>query len=276
MKIHMACATEPSPVKSTVRLWLNGVEIEGLMSVTEAPLDPFADFMRPHQPMTLEIKFMKPSDENVTVELVDGDDASKAMGPDPTDDHRYIELGKACEQHGLAHFDEDGTMRFQAPPEIIRADAIDKFLAGRFGEPVAYRVKDFADDWILVHTEAEAYAEADGNGNIIEPLFAGPAIPHIEVPDLATSICEIQNNGFTWTLRELDGKGYFANVTPTFWHPKPNELDPKTGIIEPHPSAKLGWAEAPSPELALYLAYRKARSVAWPPSYTGHVKGVRS
>ena len=38
-------------------------------------------------------------------------------------------------------------------------------------KPVAWRVKDFADDWILCHDEAQALAEAEGAGNLVEPLF---------------------------------------------------------------------------------------------------------
>lgn len=43
---------------------------------------------------------------------------------------------------------------------------------GRGGEPVAWRVKDFADGWILCHTEAEARREAEGAGNLTQPLYA--------------------------------------------------------------------------------------------------------
>ncbi len=40
-------------------------------------------------------------------------------------------------------------------------------------KPVAWRVKDFADGWILCHTLKQAKREADGAGNLIEPLFLG-------------------------------------------------------------------------------------------------------
>jgi len=38
-------------------------------------------------------------------------------------------------------------------------------------EPVAWRVKDFADGWILFHSEAEALREAEGAGNLVQPLY---------------------------------------------------------------------------------------------------------
>jgi hypothetical protein len=38
-------------------------------------------------------------------------------------------------------------------------------------QPVAWRVKDFADGWILCHSLAEAQREADGAGNLIQPLY---------------------------------------------------------------------------------------------------------
>jgi hypothetical protein len=39
------------------------------------------------------------------------------------------------------------------------------------GEPVAWRVKDFAEGWILCHSEEQARREAQA-GNLIEPLYA--------------------------------------------------------------------------------------------------------
>lgn len=38
--------------------------------------------------------------------------------------------------------------------------------------PVAWRVKDFGDDWILLHTETEARREAAGAENLVQPLYA--------------------------------------------------------------------------------------------------------
>lgn len=37
-------------------------------------------------------------------------------------------------------------------------------------EVVAWRVKDFADDWILFHTEVWARREAEGAGNLVQAL----------------------------------------------------------------------------------------------------------
>ena len=39
---------------------------------------------------------------------------------------------------------------------------------------MAWRVKDFADGWILFHTEAGARREAEGAGNLVQPLYASP------------------------------------------------------------------------------------------------------
>lgn len=40
-------------------------------------------------------------------------------------------------------------------------------------EPVAWRVKDYADGWWLVRTHEEAIRSAD-NGNLIQPLYTHP------------------------------------------------------------------------------------------------------
>lgn len=42
--------------------------------------------------------------------------------------------------------------------------------------PAAYRVKDFADGWIICRTFAQAQREADGADNLIEPLYAASAL----------------------------------------------------------------------------------------------------
>jgi len=41
-------------------------------------------------------------------------------------------------------------------------------------KPVAYRVKDFADGWILCDTMKAAQKEAEGAGNLIEPRYPAP------------------------------------------------------------------------------------------------------
>lgn len=46
-------------------------------------------------------------------------------------------------------------------------------------DPVAYRVKDFAEGWILCHTREVAEREADGQC-LIEPLYNVPQAPLIK------------------------------------------------------------------------------------------------
>lgn len=42
--------------------------------------------------------------------------------------------------------------------------------------PVGWRVKDFADGWILFHSSGEAYAEAKDTGQFVQPMFVeGPS-----------------------------------------------------------------------------------------------------
>jgi len=52
------------------------------------------------------------------------------------------------------------------------------------GEAVAWRVKDYADGWILCHTEEVAIEEAE-NGNLIQPLYLHPSssIEGVKVKD---------------------------------------------------------------------------------------------
>ncbi len=49
-------------------------------------------------------------------------------------------------------------------------------------EPVAWRVKDFADGWILYHSEAQARREAEEVGSLVQPLFARAAAPGANDP----------------------------------------------------------------------------------------------
>lgn len=51
------------------------------------------------------------------------------------------------------------------------ADEIDRLRAA-MGRPVAWRVKDFAEGWILCHTEEVANHEAEDTGALIQPLYA--------------------------------------------------------------------------------------------------------
>ena len=48
------------------------------------------------------------------------------------------------------------------------------------GEPVAWRVKDFADGWILCATEKQARREARDCGNLVQPLYALPVAPSLD------------------------------------------------------------------------------------------------
>lgn len=57
--------------------------------------------------------------------------------PEPSEEARYAALGRACESNGLGWYIEDGTMRFQAPADIIE----DRALASR---PAV------AEGWVLV------------------------------------------------------------------------------------------------------------------------------
>ena len=46
------------------------------------------------------------------------------------------------------------------------------------GEAVAWRVKDYADGWILFHHEAPARASGEArNGALVQPLYASPVVP---------------------------------------------------------------------------------------------------
>ena len=43
-------------------------------------------------------------------------------------------------------------------------------------QPVAWRVKDYADGWVRYGTEAEAKREAKRTGALIEPLYSAAAL----------------------------------------------------------------------------------------------------
>jgi hypothetical protein len=53
--------------------------------------------------------------------------------------------------------------------EYVRSDLVPPTEAR--GGPVAWRVKDYADGWMLAHTLDQAKGQA-GNGNLIQPLYA--------------------------------------------------------------------------------------------------------
>lgn len=44
---------------------------------------------------------------------------------------RYIDMGQACERHGLARFADDGEMLFQAPDDVIAENAVAAYNAAR-------------------------------------------------------------------------------------------------------------------------------------------------
>jgi len=65
--------------------------------------------------------------------------------------------------------DRMGLMAMRAALEAAeavreRGDKLDK-------RPVAFRVKDFADGWIIYTDEAKAYAEAEATGALMQGLY---------------------------------------------------------------------------------------------------------
>jgi hypothetical protein len=44
-------------------------------------------------------------------------------------------------------------------------------------QPVAWRVRDFGDDWILCHSQKQAEREAESAGNLIQPPYTAPHRP---------------------------------------------------------------------------------------------------
>jgi hypothetical protein len=53
--------------------------------------------------------------------------------------------------------------------ELLTKLRLDAIVALQ-GDPVAWRVKDFADGWILCHTEKQALLEAESAGNLVQAL----------------------------------------------------------------------------------------------------------
>jgi len=97
------------------------------------------------------------------------DDAIAAWNRRPTlpADTEVVQRAKAY----LASQTIDKTLH-PSHPDVIINDLVQAVEAGLedAGEVVAWRVKDFADGWILRHTEAAAKIEAEGAGNLIQPL----------------------------------------------------------------------------------------------------------
>lgn len=79
---------------------------------------------------------------------------------------RYAALGRACEANGLAGFNIDGSLWFQPPQEVIEEAA-----QAPFGQPVGYRVKDFADGWIPCKTFQEAVEAMPDTGALIQAVY---------------------------------------------------------------------------------------------------------
>lgn len=61
--------------------------------------------------------------------------------------------------------------------------------------PVAWRVKDFADGWILCHSLEDARREAAGAGNLIQPLILGvPNEAAAEIERLTRDLAEARQD----------------------------------------------------------------------------------
>ena len=73
---------------------------------------------------------------------------------------------------------------------------------GEGAKAVAWRVKDFADGWILKHTALEAMAEADGADNLVQPLYtATPPADAALRSALEASDCLLRE-ALEWTAQE--------------------------------------------------------------------------
>jgi hypothetical protein len=65
----------------------------------------------------------------------------------------------------------DGNKNLMAEQNATRTPAPE-------GEVVAWRVKDYADGWILFYHEAPARASGEArNGALVQPLYASPVVP---------------------------------------------------------------------------------------------------
>ena len=61
----------------------------------------------------------------------------------------------------------------------------------KYRKPVAWRVKDFADGWIVFDTERSAQRYAEGAGNLVQPLYAYINSPHI-IEEMAAQIASLK------------------------------------------------------------------------------------
>lgn len=72
----------------------------------------------------------------------------------------------------------DGSLDGEVCPERWPDDAPASPPVPTAVEPVAWRVKDFADGWVLCRTEDEARRLAEGAGNLVQALYtAAPSSP---------------------------------------------------------------------------------------------------
>ncbi len=87
-------------------------------------------------------------------------------------DARYVELGRACERHGLAWFREDGEMLFQAPADVIEEQTAESLTAEiqRLREALTMAAKRFRH-YERLHQEkgtTEGCAKAQSNADMAE------------------------------------------------------------------------------------------------------------
>lgn len=96
----------------------------------------------------------------------------------PTDFRRAFNAVAAAKAASPPNPGEGGGEFITSSAQTCRADnGGSAFASGAAGDatmPVAWRVKDFADGWILCHTEEQARREAESAGNLVEPLFQHP------------------------------------------------------------------------------------------------------
>jgi len=152
----------------------------------------------------------------------------------------------------------------QAYLDQARAVLAAAFASSQKPEPVAWRVKDFADGWILCHSEAQAKREAESGGNLVQPLYAAPTTERAEVvawrPIADAHDCSVyivsrpddqfcyepttafKDAGGTWRVFRSEGGMEPLPFEPTHFLPTP----PRPGQIAPPkppeaPAVAEGW-----------------------------------
>lgn len=110
-------------------------------------------------------------------------------------------------------------VRRKGTPQPLRPEAP---LSGGYGEPVAWRVKDYADGWIIFQKESAAAAYRAETGALMEPLYdssllsraqaaeakLGEAVKALTAADEALA----QFTAFEADAREIMGNTNFAIV----------------------------------------------------------------